>query len=405
MTMNDLLPPQPEDKLEEALALLAAGIPLADILAEAGDDADWLRPLLKVASEVGELRTAMPLPNPDASLQRMLNYSRSLTAAAPPPKREANGWLTALTQLLGGGWLPRLAAGAVTGLVVVFLLGGTLVVLAQRSLPGHPLYALKRMGETVQLAGTQDTNAREQLRKNFNQRRQEETQLLLQAGETQKVTFEGKIEALMDNYLTLDGLAVELTPQTEIKGDLAIGARAILEVMTQPPDTLMALTITIIESAPPTPTPLPTATAISTHTPSPTATATATPGQSQTSDTINLPTRTSTPVPPSPTATSSPTPLPPPPTAIPTEDVAPPTSVPSVNENNNTNDNINDDNSNSNENDSGHDGNDNSDDKGGNDNSGSNSGSGGSDDKSGSSGGGDDKDRSGKDDKSGGDDD
>ncbi len=261
MTMNDLLPPHPEDKLEEALALLAAGIPLADILTEAGDDADWLRPLLSVASEVGELRASMPLPNPNSSLQRMLDYSRTLTDTVPPKHHETSHWLSAFTQWLSGGWLPRLATGAVTGLVVVFLLGGTVMVLAQRSLPGQSLYSLKRIGESLQLAGTQDSTAREQLRKNFNQRRQEEAKLLLQAGETEKVTFEGKVESLMDNYLTLDGLAVELTPQTEIKGELGVGARAMLEVMTQPPDELIALTITVVESAPPTPTPLPTSTA------------------------------------------------------------------------------------------------------------------------------------------------
>ncbi|MFN8459303.1 MAG: DUF5667 domain-containing protein [Anaerolineae bacterium] len=404
--MNDRFPHNPEDKLEEALALLAAGIPLADILAQAGADADWLRPLLSVASEVGELRAAMPLPNPNPSLQRMLNYSRALTDTPPRNNRERSGWQSVFAQFLGGGWLPRLATGAVTGLIVVFLLGGTLIVLAQRSLPGQPLYAVKRMGESAQLVLTRDATARQQLRENFNQRRQEEAQLLLKEGETETVTFEGKVEALTNNSLTLDGLAIQLTPQTKITGNLAVGARATLEVMTQPPDELMALTITIIEPAPPTPTPLPTSTptTTSTSTPTPTATATATPGQSQTSDTLNLPTRTPThtptSVPPPPTATHSPTPLPPPPTAIPTAAAPPPTAAPPANENNNTNDNVGDDNSsNNNEDNSGSGGNDNTDDKGG-DNSGGNSGPGGGGDdsggsNSGSGGGGDDHSGSG----------
>lgn len=420
--MNDLFPTHPEDKLEEALALLAAGIPVADILAEAGADADWLRPLLNVASEVGELKSAMPLPASDASLQRMLSYSRTLAEAAPPKNLESGSWLGAFIQLLNGGWLPRLATGAVMAMMLVFLMGGTLVVLAQRSLPGQPLYTVKRMGETLQLTLTQDTAMREQLQKNFNQRRQEEAQLLLQEGGAETVTFEGKVDALTADYLTLDGLSIQLTSQTKINGDLAVGARVNLEAMTQPPDALIALTLTVIEPAPPTPTPLPTSTPTSTATATPSPTATATSGQSQTSDTLNLPTRTPTSVPP--TATNSPIPLPPSPTPIPPTAAAPPTSAPPANDNN-ADDNVGDDNpANENEDHSGDGGNDNSDDTGddhsgsddnsdgnsgsgggGDDSGGGNSGSGGGggDDHSGSSGGGGD-DKSGGD-KGGGDDD
>ncbi len=414
--MTDLLPHNPEDKLEEALALLVAGIPAAEILAQAGDDAEWLRPLLSVAAEVGQLRAAMPLPNPEASLQRMLSYSRSLTDAPAPPKLEPNGWLNALVQLLGGGWLPRLAASVATALVVVFLLGGTLVVLAQRSLPGHPLYAIKRMGETLQLALTQDSALRRQLQENFNQRRQDEVQLLLKAGEAETVAFEGKVEALTNSSVTLDGLTVRLTPQTKIDGLLALGARVNLNVMTQPPDQLVALAISVVEPAPLTPTPLPTSTATATLTPTltPPATATATPGQSQTSDTLNLPTRTPTatptPLPPSPTPTN------PPPPPAPTE-AAPPTAAPAPAEKNNTHHKGGDDQAANNNEDNSGGGNDNADDNSGNDNADdnsgdhsgsddSNSGSGGSDDHSGSnsgSGGSDDGDSSGSG-KSGGDD-
>jgi uncharacterized membrane protein YgcG len=408
MTMNNKFTHAPEDKLEEALALLAAGIPLAEVLAEAGNDASWLRPLLQVATEVGELRAALPLPPPEASLQRMLNYSQELSKAARPQARaEAPGWLSALSQFLLGGWLPRLAAGAVTALVVVALLGGTLTVLAQRSLPGQSLYPLKRLGEAFQLSLTQDPASRTRLQENFNQRRQQEAQLLLQQNVAATVRFEGEIEAQTAESLTLAGLTVQLTSQTKISGNLAVGAKVSLEAQTQPPDSLVALSVNVVEPAPPTP--LPTSTSTSTPTPLPTATAT--PGQSQANDVIRLPspTPTATPLPPPPTATSTPE------VVLPTATPVPPSGGDNANSNNTVNDNSgaddnansnetgnsNDDNTNGNDNSGGddHSGNDNSSDDG-DDNSGSgsnNSGSGGgdsgsdSDNSGGSASGGDDK--------------
>lgn len=415
--MQDQFIPNSEDQLEDALALLAAGIPLAEILAGAGEDAVWLRPFLEMAAEVKELGPAIKVPAPEASLQRMLAYGQKLAADSPAPAAQSNLSIL-LDNLLRGAWLPRLATGLVSVLLLVVLLGGTLTVLAQRSLPGQSLYGLKRAGETLRLTLTTDPAQRAQLIKNYNEHRQTEAKLLLEQNQVAAVVFLGTIEKITGSSLTLDGLVVQLTPQTKVTGSLAAGARVEAELLTQPPDQLLALAVTVVEPAPPVPTPLPSPTVTPSPSPSPsptatampTATATATRSLSSSADTLQLPTFTPTsvptevpthtptvPPPPPPTATSLPPTVPPP-----TSPLIPPTVVDdggNANENNNDGA-VNNDNPNSNDNADDH-GND----SGHNDSGGSNSGSGGGDnsgsgsDHSGSDNSGGSDDHSGGDDK------
>lgn len=403
MTMNDNKTTKVDDKLEDALVLLAAGIPVDDILAEAGADAGWLRPLLILASEVGELQAAVPVPSPEASLQRMLAYGRELAATTSPAAPARQNWLTTLAAFLSRSWLPRLAAGLASAFLLVFLLGGMVTVLAQRSLPGQPLYGLKRAVENARLNLTFTPETRAQLLETYNQQRQAEAKLLLQQNEVAKVSFWGVVQAINETSLTLADFTVQLTPQTQANGTLAAGARVEIEALTQPPDHLTALTITVIEPAPPTPTPLPspTATPSSTPTPSPTATATATRSLFSDTDILILPTLTPTATPTS-APTDTPTLSPPTATPIPPTATLPPLPTTPVDSNTNGGGSEgSDNNNNGNENSAEDNSNDNSggDDSGGGDNSNDDD-SGGDD----NSGGGDDNSGSGSDDSGGGND-
>jgi hypothetical protein len=264
MTSNHDLTFGPEDRLEDALMMLASGVPLDTILSEAGDEAEWLRPLLETTAEVGELKSAVPIPPPDASLQKLLTHSARLAADSPPqpatspPSDRLTGWLN----LFNGGF--RLATAAIAVLLVVILAGGALTVAAaQNSLPGESLYWLKQTGETVRLGLTGDPVQRRQLQEAFNQRRLEEARLLLNQDKEAEVAFDSHIQSLTTTGFELDGLKAQITPETEIKGQLGEGAKVHVEAITRPPDTLLALIVTVIEPAPapassPTPTFTPT---------------------------------------------------------------------------------------------------------------------------------------------------
>jgi len=274
MTTNHNLPFGTEDKLEDALMMLAGGVPLDTILAEVGDEAGWLRPLLETAAEIGELQPAVPIPPPDASLQKLLAHGTRLAADSHPQPATSSpkGWLTGWLNLFNGRL--RLATAAIAALLVVILAGGTLTVTAgQNSLPGESLYLLKQAEETVRLGLTRDPVQHQQLQEAFNQRRLTEVRLLLNQNKEAEVAFDSYIQALTATGFELDGLKAQLTPETEIKGQLGEGARVHVEAITRPPDTLLIITVTVIEPAPP-PALLPTPTFTPTEILPPTATPT-----------------------------------------------------------------------------------------------------------------------------------
>jgi len=319
MTTNHNLTFDPEDKLEDALMMLAGGVPLDAILAEAGDEAEWLRPLLATAAEVGELQPAVPIPPPDASLQKLLAHGAKLAADSPPQPATSSpkGWLTGWLNLFNGRL--RLASAAIAALLVVVLAGGALTVAAgQNSLPGESLYWLKQVGESVRLDLTRDPVQHQQLQETFNQRRLEEARLLLNQDKEVEVAFAGHIQALTVASFELDGLKAQITPETEIKGQLGEGAKVHVEAITRPPDTLLLLTVTVIEPVPvpaASPTPIITPTEILPPTATPTGSVPALQPTTPKAETIATPEPESIPAP---TATA---PLFEPPPATPTAEI------------------------------------------------------------------------------------
>ena len=226
--------------LDEALALLAAGIPLEAILTDAGDDALWLRPLLETAAEVEAFQSDIPVPAPDASLQRLLDHAAGLAEEAQPEAESAVGWLRRLRETLGGHWGPRLATGLLVGLILLAFLGQTLVTAAADSLPGEPLYGLKRTVETAQLILARTPEQQAVLQQAFNLRRQTEVRRLLAQGQQSGVVFNGQIEAMTADEIVVDGLRVQLLAHTEIGAALQIGMQVQVEGLTQAGEVLVA---------------------------------------------------------------------------------------------------------------------------------------------------------------------
>jgi uncharacterized membrane protein YgcG len=277
-----------EDKLDDALAMVAAGIPVDVVLAEAGPDAEWLAPMLAVAGEAAQMKAAIPVPPPAASLNRMLAHAESLApAAAPIAAAKTSGGLFGWFRI-GPLFATGFRAASMAAMVMVAFLAGTVIgtgvtMAAQNSLPGQPFYGLKRMGETIRLNLTGESEHRQKLEDTFNLERQYEADLLLDQGKEITVVFEDTVHVVSDTSFTIDGMVVNITSDTEIFGELASGARVRIEAITQPPNNLQALIVTVIQAAPPTPAAAPLPTIEPTQTPAPTAT------RAQDSDIIDLP--------------------------------------------------------------------------------------------------------------------
>lgn len=164
-----------------------------------------------------------------------------------------------------GAWL-RLVATFVV--IVVAVLG--LVSASVDSLPGDPLYSVKRLTENAQLLLGDAAVLREQ----FAQRRIDEINTLLAQGREAEVEFEGDVEAINGELWRVAGLSVRVPSATPDIADVQVGDKVHVRANTTSTRELVASRVTLVEDriAPLLPSLTPTATVTPTLTPTPTRT-------------------------------------------------------------------------------------------------------------------------------------
>ncbi len=168
--------------LNECLEALRAGASVDECLARYPDNARELEPLLRVAVR---LRVAEPLtlgPAAHATGRQKLGAAVEAKAAAAGERaRPAESLKLRLQTWL---WpldirpLPRLAM-AFEALLIVAFVGGVFVAMSARSLPGQPLYPVKRAMESVSVALTPDAASQARLHLTLAERRLAEAETLL----------------------------------------------------------------------------------------------------------------------------------------------------------------------------------------------------------------------------------
>jgi LysM repeat protein len=144
--------------------------------------------------------------------------------------------------------------------------------LAQNSLPGDALYSLKLLTEDVRLILSSDDDS---LESQFNQRRIDETQELLNQGRAETVMFEGDIRTMNDTIWQIDSLIVQINAAQIDETPLEVGMRVAVEAETTRAGLLIARGIRRLSDAPqrlPAPTQTPTRISEPTRIPSATPT-------------------------------------------------------------------------------------------------------------------------------------
>ncbi len=264
-----------ETKLIECLDALENHEPIDQILARYPEDATRLRPMLATAGALPTLRMEPSEAVKAKSRGTFLSQARALRQT--PPRRT--------------GFVSRILTSFVAVALVCIVLGAGAVAASGSSLPGDPLYGLKRAVENVRLS-VADTASRGALAAQFERTRIDETEALVEAGRSTKVEFVGTIKSMQSDTWLVDKVTVQVNPATRIEGEPAIGRRAQVEGITSP-NGLQATSIKIETGNEPTPesTPKPTATTEPTSTPRPSNTP--------------APTATRTPVPAVPTSEST----------------------------------------------------------------------------------------------------
>jgi hypothetical protein len=156
-----------ESILQRCLARIEAGDGVDACLRDFPEQADDLRPLLEAALQ---LRRWEPPALSDAARATARARARDTFTALPaPPRRWTWGW--------GGG--KRLALRSALALLLVVGTLGIGVAAAQSSLPGQPLYSLKRQSEQIRLQFTSDAERQAELRLEFAGHRLNEALALL----------------------------------------------------------------------------------------------------------------------------------------------------------------------------------------------------------------------------------
>lgn len=254
--------------LDDCLARLRRGESLEECLAAYPVLAEELRPLLTTALEIRQLPAAQARPAAVEEGQR-----RMLAALAT-----ARSLHSAQTQGVSGGRLARytgrvqqlvhtLVIGKETNrmkialrvsvmLCVVLALAGTATVGASaNSLPGDPLYDVKRTWEEVQLNLTSDAQARQDFEAQLMEKRKAEVDSLVRLKRQATFEVQGVLETMEGERWTVSGLTFVVTDETIVVGEPAIGMRVRVKGRVELDGTLMALWIHALPIVPPPPIP------------------------------------------------------------------------------------------------------------------------------------------------------
>jgi len=237
---------------DDCIARLAAGQSIDDCLRRYPQYASTLRPILEAGRLVNRARFS------PAEIRESQNRVRFRVAQSIKTRPTRSRALLLRT-------LPLVASFVI---MLALTLGAT-TILAENSLPGDPLYGLKRLTESVRLSIAADRNA---IESQFDERRITEIEQLLAQRRAAEVTFEGELEGTNNSVWSVAGLSVQVAPDTPGAASARVGDILEIQASTTDEGQIVATNIRrISEGLPSVPTAVPT-TEIPTQKPSPTVT-------------------------------------------------------------------------------------------------------------------------------------
>jgi hypothetical protein len=198
------------DILIECLEALQAGTTVEQLLARYPSEAAQLEPALQAAANLSALRGIGPSP----AVQSRARAAFLAKAAAMRPASP----LTARA-----GWLLRPLVAFVTVVVLLAVVGGGVLGTSASSLPGDPLYGLKRSVESLELSLTRDPVRRVNLEESYAHRRVQEAKAVQSSKRAATVQFSALIQTMESDVWTLGGMAVQVGPGTSVQGTPAVG--------------------------------------------------------------------------------------------------------------------------------------------------------------------------------------
>lgn len=239
-----------ESILDESISALQAGVPIEDILAETPEYAAELRPLLFAATILADPNpNLVPEERKSALRAEYMKQAATLPAASSPNLSEK---VQAIFRIIRR----RLTRRAVLNdlvtitLTVLLTLVMTLLLLsyaARDTLPSDLLYSFKRLSENVQLGLTFDAGRREVLVEEFNQRRLDEIEQLIEQNRAAVVQFKGILETKGGNLWIIAGETVFLPADVTLEGQPQEGNEVEVIGFLRTNNVLVADTVRVIK--------------------------------------------------------------------------------------------------------------------------------------------------------------
>lgn len=202
--------------LEECLQRMQMGERPESILRDYPQQAGELRPLLESAQQAQGGVLHLP---PVSGVSR--SRAQFLEAAAAQTQRRR--WFAFS--------LPRFGSALLTTFILILTIGLVVALASDRSLPGQPLYGIKRSVERAQLALSGDALTHLSREDAFDQRRAEEVRQLILSGRQQAVEFSGLLtRRIEDGYNQWSAAGIDFTLSGALQSSAGSMAGAYVEL-------------------------------------------------------------------------------------------------------------------------------------------------------------------------------
>jgi Domain of unknown function (DUF5666)/Domain of unknown function (DUF5667) len=198
--------------LSECLAAMEAGATVEQLLDRYPAFAAQLDAPLRVAIRLRELGGEALRTQPVAQAPARSRFMARAAAIRPAPRRASSA-----------SWLLRPLVSFVTVMVLVAVVGGGVLGASAASLPGDPLYGVKRSFEALQLSLVRDPARQVSLEESYALRRVEEVKAVQSSKRAASVQFTALVEAVNGDVWTIGGFAVQFLPDTVVHGAPRVG--------------------------------------------------------------------------------------------------------------------------------------------------------------------------------------
>ena len=254
-------PSSADDALARSLGMRAQGGELIDILTVFPEYAHELRPTLDMVDALQAASLPAPARDPQAISSSRAAFLEAARGYRSQQQAESHVGLLATLAALFRQPVWRAVAAVVMVLFLLFGAGGTVLSVAANALPGDSIYPVKLAAERAQLAFTPDAARRADLQARFDQRRRDETMLVVGEGRKVEIQVPGVIESMLDGVWRIEGLStpVLVRGDAQVIGRPAVGSEVFIVGVPDDAGNLIAHRVVVLgggaEETPPTATP------------------------------------------------------------------------------------------------------------------------------------------------------